>query len=155
MIRLGLQTVPTASAPTLSGLARHDAWPLIASPGGGVPTIDLVGGRLSPGNLEPIRVFVDENGTLRTVDHRRWEAALRADTSIATREMTMQELSLEGRKVRARALRGRPDEFRHPPLSRRGKGLRSHRRESRLECDDVQRSPFTDSAVHDRWNANK
>jgi RHS repeat-associated protein len=55
--------------------------------------------------VDPVRVFRDANGTLRTLDHRRVAAALDAGTSVNSIELTLQEARSESGGAGVRATR--------------------------------------------------
>ena len=63
----------------------------------------------NPADVEPVRVFSDENGDLRTLDHRRVQAALRAGTQVNTFKFTLDEARALPGAAGARARLGRPE----------------------------------------------
>lgn len=61
----------------------------------------------NPKSISPVRVFRDENGDMRTLDHRRVQAALRAQTKVNTIELTREEATALPGAAGHRARNGR------------------------------------------------
>jgi RHS repeat-associated protein len=62
---------------------------------------DLKSGKLKPEDITPIRVFVDTNGNLTTLDHRRLYAHLQAGVPIQTVDANQTEINIDVPKKRS------------------------------------------------------
>jgi len=79
-------------------------------------------GTVNPQDIEPVRIFRDEDGVMRTLDHRRVEAAQRAGVPVNAIELTLDEArSIQG-AAGQRARSGRHNTIRAGSNIRRPRG---------------------------------